>query len=78
MLMGLELKAKDLFPEVVLVKENELQNLNIKLTVWKIKQAHRSCKSREFLKCEHQNLTEKDNFQVTGQHGGVYINPSQL
>lgn len=37
MLMGLELTAKDLFPEVVLVKENELQNLNIKLTVWKIK-----------------------------------------
>lgn len=48
--MGLELTVNEnLFPETELVKDNRLQYLNIKLTVWKIKSAHMFCKCREFL-----------------------------
>lgn len=47
MLMGLELTVNaSLVPE--LVKENRLQHLSKKLTVWKIKYAYIECKAREF------------------------------
>ena len=64
MLMGLELTVNDnLLPEAELVKENGLQHLSIKLTVWKIKYAHTFCKSREFLSVNSKVLLGKIIFK---------------
>lgn len=64
MLMGLELIVNDnLLPEVELVKENGQQHLNIKLTVWKIKYAHRFCKNREYLSVSSKTLPGKIIFK---------------
>lgn len=61
MLMGLELTGKNnLLPEVGRVKENALQYLRIKLTVWKIKYADMFCKSRGFLSVNSKILLSSD------------------